>query len=270
MEEKENLISKPKLVDRHIHASHDSQKEVITKGMPPRLDGRIATGIVGFDILCQGGFKPNSINYLIGGPGTGKTTFALTFLYHGCKFHNEPGLFVTLEQSPEEVVEDMKRFCIDLQPYREKGLLTIQRVTPSNVTEMITDGNSEIKTIMATKGIKRLAFDSVTEVGMVARNEPEKRLELNKIFTMIKRYNITSIMIAEHQFISLNEYEPEMDEFEADSISCIIHRQRKDLVQRGIQITKMRGTNHNQEAHPLNIVDGKGIVVNYQQTMDLD
>ena len=38
---------------------------------------RCPSGIEGFDRICQGGFVRNSDNLIIGGPGSGKTTFLL-------------------------------------------------------------------------------------------------------------------------------------------------------------------------------------------------
>ena len=52
---------------------------------------RVPTGIKGFDQLVEGGFKKNSINLLVGGPGSGKTLFAMAFLYYGIIKYNEQG-----------------------------------------------------------------------------------------------------------------------------------------------------------------------------------
>jgi len=50
------------------------------------------TGIEGFDSLCNGGFIRNSSNVIVGGPGSGKTTFMLQFLYNGITKKQENGL----------------------------------------------------------------------------------------------------------------------------------------------------------------------------------
>lgn len=237
--------------------------------VPVRDFARIVTGIPGYDVLCEGGFRPESINYLVGGPGTGKTILALTYLYHGATLPKpEPGFYITLEQQPGDLIQDMKRFGLDLQPLIDSGLLTVQFYPPDQILKMVSSANNELGGIIETKGIKRVVFDSVTEVGMIALNEPDKRLRLHDIFNILKEKHITALMIAEHQFISLNEYEPEMDEFEADSITCLIHRQRGNTVERGLQIIKMRGTNHNQQVHPLIINENKGISIDSQMIME--
>ena len=49
-----------------------------------------------------------------GGPGSGKTILSIQFLVNGIKKYNEPGVFVTLVDSPSILKGDMKRFGWDL------------------------------------------------------------------------------------------------------------------------------------------------------------
>ena len=59
---------------------------------------RIPTAIPGLDELIEGGFIENDVILLTGGPGAGKSTFGVQFLYEGIVKYNEPGLYVTLEE----------------------------------------------------------------------------------------------------------------------------------------------------------------------------
>jgi circadian clock protein KaiC len=52
------------------------------------------TGIAGFDEITGGGLPPSRTTLLLGGPGSGKTTFSLQFLVHGATACKEPGIFV--------------------------------------------------------------------------------------------------------------------------------------------------------------------------------
>ncbi len=62
---------------------------------------RVPTGVQGLDDLIEGGFPKNSIVIISGEPGTGKTTFALQFIYEGVK-KGEPGVFITFEEKVNE------------------------------------------------------------------------------------------------------------------------------------------------------------------------
>ena len=61
---------------------------------------KLPTGIEGFDDICHGGL-PNARSTLVSGTsGTGKTVFSLQYLHHGICNFDEPGIFVTFEESP--------------------------------------------------------------------------------------------------------------------------------------------------------------------------
>lgn len=57
------------------------------------------TGIRGFDEITQGGLPRGRTSLVTGGPGTGKTMFAMEFLVNGVIRHGEPGVFVSFEES---------------------------------------------------------------------------------------------------------------------------------------------------------------------------
>src|ERR1700736_5653108 len=71
------------------------QREVRTKAR---------TGIAGFDAITDGGLPRGRTTLLVGGPGSGKTIFALQFLVHGAQEFKEPGIFVTFEESSKHIV----------------------------------------------------------------------------------------------------------------------------------------------------------------------
>jgi RecA-superfamily ATPases implicated in signal transduction len=64
---------------------------------------RIDTGIEGLDNMILGGVPARHLIACIGGAGSGKTTFGLQFLHHGLE-HGENGVFITLEQSYEDIM----------------------------------------------------------------------------------------------------------------------------------------------------------------------
>ena len=64
---------------------------------------RVKTGIPGFDDLVQGGFPKGASILVSGGTGSGKSIFAMQFIYNGAKQFNEPGLYVTLETNLKNI-----------------------------------------------------------------------------------------------------------------------------------------------------------------------
>ena len=57
--------------------------------------------------------------------GTGKTVFSLHFLHNGIKQFDEPGIFVTFEESPLDILRNAASFGWNLQEMVEQDKLFI-------------------------------------------------------------------------------------------------------------------------------------------------
>ncbi|MEF8880086.1 MAG: ATPase domain-containing protein, partial [Candidatus Thermoplasmatota archaeon] len=86
---------------------------------------RVKTGIDGLDDLVDGGFPKGSFAVVTGGPGTGKTIFGLQFLANGAEKYDENGLFISVEQSTEDVVSQAKQFGWDFDRLENAGKVKI-------------------------------------------------------------------------------------------------------------------------------------------------
>jgi circadian clock protein KaiC len=91
--------------------------------MPER--DRIKTGIKGLDELLLGGVPRGNLIMLQGGPGTGKTTLGVEFVYRGITEFDEPGMIVCFEVSPDKLVRDAASFGWDLRDLERQGRLKI-------------------------------------------------------------------------------------------------------------------------------------------------
>jgi len=76
----------------------------------PHLLPKITTGIDGFDELSLGGLPRNRTTLLKGGPGSGKTVFALQSLVNAVRRHREPGIFVAFEESTRQIMTNAATF----------------------------------------------------------------------------------------------------------------------------------------------------------------
>ena len=94
-------------------------------GSPQMQVQKLPTGIEGFDDVCHGGL-PIGRSTLIGGTsGTGKTVFSLHFLHNGIAHFDEPGIFVTFEESPLDILRNAASFSWNLQEMVEQDKLFI-------------------------------------------------------------------------------------------------------------------------------------------------
>ena len=134
---------------------------------------RVKSGIPGLDELIEGGFPAGRTYLVCGEAGAGKTTFALQFIYYGAQ-HGEPGVFLTIDEKPEHVVEDAESLGWDFRKLIEDGKVLMAEITPyfSGVGRIphqkIVD---EIKALISQIDAKRLAIDPIAPLVLEGRGD---------------------------------------------------------------------------------------------------
>src|SRR6185295_4963455 len=72
------------------------------------------TGIPGFDEITCGGLPAGRPTLVCGSAGAGKTLFAMEFLVRGATLFNEPGVFISFEESDVELATNVASLGFDL------------------------------------------------------------------------------------------------------------------------------------------------------------
>lgn len=94
-------------------------------------DEVVPTGVKDLDaMLGRGGYFKGSSVLLSGLAGTGKSTFGATFADAACK-RGERSLFFAFEESPDQIVRNMRSVGIDLGQHVKSGLLRFEAARPS-------------------------------------------------------------------------------------------------------------------------------------------
>ncbi len=94
-------------------------------------DERISSGVPGLDAMLGGkGYYLGSSILVSGTAGTGKTTIAASFAHETAK-RGERCLYFAFEESPQQLVRNMRTIGVDLDPYLRKGLLRIHASRPT-------------------------------------------------------------------------------------------------------------------------------------------
>jgi circadian clock protein KaiC len=223
---------------------------------------RIPTGIPDFDLLTDGGFKKNSTNLLVGGSGCGKTIFCIQFLVEGCK-QGEKVLYVTFEEKKSEIYSNMGEFGINLQELEEQGFFYFLEYTPEKIKTMLEEGGGAIENIVLTKKISRIVIDSVTSFELLFEREIEKRETALELFSLIRKWNCTSLLTYEGNAAAEEKSTSRVMDFESDSIILLYLIRNGNQRHRFLEIMKMRGTKHSLDVHHYTIGE-KGILVNKQ------
>lgn len=213
------------------------------------------TGIGDFDRLFEGGgFPQGSTILLMGGPGSGKSIFGMQYLYKGAIEYNEPGVYVTLDETPNKIRRNMSSFGWDIQALENEGKLIIVDAISARVgvesDEVHKIGAAmDINTVLsqifnAVKKInaKRLVVDSIAVMNLYSQSEFSARTNLLRLSNLLSLQNLTSLIITEAQTdeIGITHFPPEAFMFDG----VITLKLDVDSRERRISIRKMRGTKH--------------------------
>ncbi|WP_352706436.1 circadian clock protein KaiC [Mesorhizobium sp. M0195] len=228
---------------------------------------RVRTGIEAFDDLVMGGLPRGRTTIVGGTPGSGKTVFATQFLAHGITVLDEPGVFVTFEESPLEIEVNMASFGWDIRRWRETNKLVFVDASPRDHDQMII-GNFDLSGLLArvlhaarNAAAKRIVLDSVTQLfDHFVAEQTSVRRELLRIATALKRDGLTVLMTAERNSEYGEISRHRIEEFVADNVVILRNALDRERRRRTIEVLKMRGSRHVEGEVPITLVVKQGIV----------
>jgi KaiC/GvpD/RAD55 family RecA-like ATPase len=227
---------------------------------------RIKTGIPGLDELLEGGFPENRSVLISGATGTGKSIFGIQYLYNGAKKFNESGIYVTLDERPELIREDMMRFGWNIRELEEQNRLFVLDgsiakigipseeqfslpVTGFDLDKLLL----EIVRIAKRINAKRIVIDSIPALGFNFENENEIRKAVLKLSYMLSRIGITSVLISEIDETSGKFGKYGVEEYVVDGVIVLHYMGAGMQSNRTMHIRKMRSTKHSEDLHPVKI-----------------
>lgn len=228
---------------------------------PEALDpNRAPTGIPGLDDLITGGIERESNVLVMGGPGSGKTTFLVQFLVNGALKYNEPGLFLTFEEQKETLVKHMSNFGWDLNALEDEGMFTIITYKPHEVKKLLDEGGGMIWDSIHSIKAKRLAVDSLSTYAMLFDTNYQMRESQLLLFDLLRKWNITTLLSGEAKNASAIRQFTGM-EYLTDGVILLHHPRQGNVRIRALEILKLRGVGHSQKICPFEFIEGKGIEV---------
>ena len=233
---------------------------------------RISTGIRGVDEMLNGGLIPNRTYVLKGGPGAGKTIFAIQYLLEGVK-RGENVLYVALEETQDELKEDMKNFDWDLGASHN---FVIYDASPTGLSgwkiysrELFDTGEFDLKTFYTTLKEKieiikptRLVIDPITIFEFLYSSEVDLRKDLIVLIRLFKQYRVTTLLISEYT------RSVQTEDFLVSGIIELQTYEIRGVCLRGIMIKKIRGSNFDEVIRPYKITKD-GFVVFHKETLPL-
>ena len=227
----------------------------------------VATGIPGVNkVLGEQGIPRGHSILICGGPGSGKTTFAIQFLYKGAMEYDEPGLYITLDEDPEDIKKNMLKFGWDLNKLEREKKLVFINVSPVRIgaTEkggLIQLGMKEFKLVKLLEAIrtgvediqaKRVVIDAVTIFMLQYPDEIERIYAMRDLIADFRKTGCTNLLISELKGTGL-EREHQFEEYLVQGVILLRTVMKGDKLSRMFQVEKMRGLAVDNQPRPYNI-----------------
>ena len=231
------------------------------------------TGIQGFDEITNGGLPQGRPTLVCGPAGSGKTLFAMEFLVRGVNEFNEPGVFVSFEETEEELKQNVSSLGFDLEDLvaREKLFMDYVSIEPGDVEET---GEYDLDGLfirlgdaIETVGAKRVVLDTLEALFAGLPNPIILRAEIRRLFRYLKSKGVTAIATAEQGDGSLTRHG--LEEYVSDCVVQLDNRVNEQTAIRRLRIVKYRGSRHGTNEYPF-LIEQNGISVLPITSMGLD
>jgi circadian clock protein KaiC len=221
---------------------------------------RSTTGIPELDEMLRGGFMTGDAVMLAGSAGTGKTTLALEYLVNGATNLDEPGVYLTFEQMPDQIYRDAASFGWDLKKLEAENKFRLICTSPDIMTE---EGGADALLDEPMKEInaRRIVVDSVSHLSMYVP-EGDMRKEVFRLIRGFKMKRLTPILLWESPQV-LGGQLAITDvglSFLVDAIILLKFIEIESSMRRGLVIMKMRGSDHDKRLREYEITS-KGLKV---------
>ena len=222
------------------------------------------TGISGFDEITGGGLPAGRPTLVCGGPGCGKTLFAMQFLVAGATRFGEPGVFMSFEEPSDDLAKNVASLGFDLNDLTARGLISMDTVVIER-SEIEESGEYDLEGLflrldfaIQSVGAKRVVLDTIESLFSSFSNEAILRAELRRLFRFLKERGVSVVITGERGEGQLTRQG--LEEYVSDCVILLDHRVNEQVSTRRLRIVKYRGSSHGTNEYPF-IIDRRGLEV---------
>ncbi len=231
------------------------------------------TGITGLDEITKGGFPKGRPVLICGSAGCGKTLFASQFLVKGITEYNEPGVFMTFEESAADLSQNVASLGFDLEKLKKENKLRIDHVHIER-SEIDETGEYDLEGLFIrlnhaidSVGAKRVVLDTIESLFAGIDNVGLLRAEIRRLFTWLREKGVTTVITGERGENTLTRQG--LEEYVSDCVILLDFRVIEQIATRRLRIVKYRGSTHGTNEYPF-IIDENGISVIPITSLQLD
>ena len=220
----------------------------------------VKTFIKGFDEKLGGGIPEGSVVLVVGEPGTMKSSVAFNILFYNAVEADNTGLYISLEQSRESLMDHMSGLNMDISVAEDKVNILDLGLIRKNLT-MLADQSwmhvfkMYVENLQKSHDFKLLVLDSLPVLELLAEFK-SPRADLFHFFEWLRDQSITTFLISEMSQDS-PAYAKYDEDFLADGIIHVKMEKVDDInIQRRMRCVKMRSANHSPNFFTLLFHDG--------------
>jgi len=221
------------------------------------------TGIIGLDEVTGGGLPKGRPTLVCGPAGCGKTLLAMEFLVRGITEFEETGVFVALEETPEDLVANVASLGFDLVGLENEGKLVIEHIQTDPIGEEAGEWDLEALFLrlgyaIDSVGATRVVIDTIETLFGAFHDASVLRAELRRLFGWLRERGVTAVITGERGDGTLTRHG--IEEYVSDCVIVLDHRVTEQTSTRRLRILKYRGSVHGTNEYPF-LIGANGVSV---------
>ena len=232
------------------------------------VPAKALTGITGFDEITGGGLPQGRTTLLQGGPGSGKTIFALQFLLYGAQARKEPGIFVAFEEPSQRIVANAESFGWKLAELGREQKLFFLDAQPT--PDLVQSGNFDLNGMLAAlearskeMRARRIVFDALDIILALLPDPAAKRREIYRLHEWLLEHELTGLITAKSggdEASSISQQPFGFMQFMVDCAVILNHSVVEGVSQRNLRVQKYRGSSFDENESPI-LIGASGLEV---------
>ncbi len=247
-------------------------KKSAHRSVSPGIE-KCPTGIAGLDEITDGGLPCGRPTLICGSAGSGKTLLAMEFIVRGAQEFDEPGVFMSFEETAAELIQNVASLGFDVRRLIARKKMAIDHVHIER-SEIEETGEYDLEGLFVRLnlmieelGARRVVLDTIEALFAGLPNESILRAELRRLFRWLKNKGVTVIITGEQGQNTLTRHG--IEEYVSDCVIFLDHRVSNQVATRRLRIVKYRGSRHGTNEYPT-LINEHGLSVLPISSLGLD
>jgi circadian clock protein KaiC len=216
----------------------------------PTMAGRISSGVPGLDVLMGGGIGTGEATAILGPSGVGKTISSLRFVTEGIT-EGERCLYVTFQDTPDQLVRVAGNFGWDLETALRSGQLVVQHIPLGDIDlDMLTD---RIRSHLVDGSIHRVVIDSLAEMVFACRESQRFPAFTRSLIGLVRSTGASLVITSETTTFGPSPEPLGGVTFLFHNLILMRYIEMDSATGRAVSIVKMRNSDHSKDVFQFTI-----------------